>query len=164
MLNVINSAIVTIIQCCHPTHVSNTGRTSKHALAICTKPLARQGVLLWYLDRVLDTEGGVHDRSTPAYAGGSPAAELLRAHSPPLHAHRCRVRKILPQVARSAGSRTCSDVSSASAQRAEACMGNDPGSTVGSEVPLHADTEADLVRSGSYQAQGAAQASYSLEP
>jgi hypothetical protein len=33
------------------------------ALAICTKPLARQGMPLWHLVRVLDTEGGVHDTS-----------------------------------------------------------------------------------------------------
>src|SRR5271165_5831463 len=54
------------------------------ALAICTKPLARQGMVLWRLDRVLDTEGGVHDTATPAHAGGSPATELLRTHSSPL--------------------------------------------------------------------------------
>ena len=29
--------------------------------AICTNPLAREGMLLWHLDRVLGTEGGVHD-------------------------------------------------------------------------------------------------------
>jgi hypothetical protein len=57
-----------------------------------------------------------------------------------------------------------SDIPSASAQRAEACLGNDPGSPIGTEVPLHADPEADLVRSGDHQAQGAAQAAYSLEP
>ncbi len=73
------------------------------ASAICTKPLARQGMPLWHLDRVLDTEGGVHDTFTPAYAGGSPTAELLRAHGSTLHAHGCRVRKILSQVTRSTG-------------------------------------------------------------
>jgi integrase/recombinase XerD len=34
-------------------------------LAICTNPLAREGMHLWPLDRVLDTRGGVHDTSTP---------------------------------------------------------------------------------------------------
>jgi len=52
--------------------------------AICTKPLARQGMPLWHLDRVLDTRGGVHDTSTPAHAGRSPAAQLLRTHRAPL--------------------------------------------------------------------------------
>jgi len=28
---------------------------------ICTKPLARQGRPLWYLDRVMDAEAGVYD-------------------------------------------------------------------------------------------------------
>ena len=55
-----------------PTFGSNPASTS--ASAICTKPLARQGMLLWHLDRVLDTQGGVHDSSTPAHAGRSPAA------------------------------------------------------------------------------------------
>jgi len=45
--------------------------------AICTNPLAREGMVQWPLDRVLDTQGGVHDTSTPAHAGGSPAAQLL---------------------------------------------------------------------------------------
>jgi hypothetical protein len=50
---------------------------SVSALAICTNPLAREVMLLWRLDRVLDTQGGVHDSSTPAHAGGSAAAQLL---------------------------------------------------------------------------------------
>jgi hypothetical protein len=70
---------------------------SMSALAICTKPLARRVRVLWRLDRVLDTEGGIHDPSTPTHAGGSPATELLRTHSPPLHPHRCRVRNVLSQ-------------------------------------------------------------------
>ena len=45
-------------------------------MAICTKPLARQGMLLWRLDRVLGTEGGVHDTATPTHAGRSAAAQL----------------------------------------------------------------------------------------
>ena len=45
-------------------------------LAICTNPLAREGMHLCLLDRVLDTRGGVHDSSTPAHAGRSPAAQL----------------------------------------------------------------------------------------
>src|SRR5271170_7833441 len=60
----------------------------KRALAICTKPLARQDMLLRHLDRVLGTEGGVHDSLTPAHAGRSRAAQLLRTHDPPLHPHR----------------------------------------------------------------------------
>ena len=47
-------------------------------------------MLLWQLGRVLDTEGGVHDTSTPAHAGRSPAAQLLRTHDSPLHPHRPR--------------------------------------------------------------------------
>jgi hypothetical protein len=35
-------------------------RRSKCTLTICIKPLARQGMPLWHLDRVLDTQGGVH--------------------------------------------------------------------------------------------------------
>ena len=67
---------------------------SKCGLAICTKPLARQGMLLWILDRVLDTEGGVHDTATPTYAGGSPVTELLRTQGSPLHTHRCQTQLI----------------------------------------------------------------------
>ena len=63
-----------------------------------------------------------------------------------------------------AWSRAYSDVSSAFAQRTEAGLGNDPRGPLGTEVPLHADLEADLVRSGDHQAQGAAQAAHSLEP
>src|SRR5450756_113450 len=91
--------LVTTGQCTFPAPSVSTS-----TLAICTKPLARQGVLLWLLDRVLDTEGGVHDTVTPTHAGGSPATELLRTHSSPLHTHGCRVRNLLPQVARSARS------------------------------------------------------------
>jgi hypothetical protein len=57
-------------------------------LAICTKSLARQGMPLWHLDSVFDTQGGVHDTSTPTHAGGSSAAQLLRAHDPSLNPHR----------------------------------------------------------------------------
>src|ERR1700755_226811 len=105
-------------------------------------------MLLWRLDRVLDTQGGVYDTATPTHAGGSPATELLRAHGSPLHPHRCRVRNLLSQVPSSTRSRAYSDVSSAFAQRTEACLGNDPRGPVGAEVSLYADTEADLVRSG----------------
>src|SRR5947209_16229712 len=73
-------------------------QVSMSALAICTKPLARQGMPLWHLDRVLDTRGGVHDTSTPAHAGRPPAAQLLRTHCPSLYPHRCRVCEVLPQV------------------------------------------------------------------
>jgi hypothetical protein len=38
--------------------------------------------------------------------------------------------------------------------------GNPPVRPVGVEVPIHAHTEADLVRSGDHQAQGAPQAAY----
>ena len=62
------------------------------------------------------------------------------------------------------GPGACSHVSAVSAQRTEACLGNDSGRPVGAEVPLHADAEADLVRSGDHQAQGAPQAAYGLEP
>src|SRR4051794_32298642 len=62
---------------------------SMSALAICTNPLAREGMRLWPLDRVLDTRGGVHDSSTPAHAGRPPAAQLLRTHGSPLHPYRC---------------------------------------------------------------------------
>src|ERR1700733_11742573 len=102
---------------------------------------------LWHLDRVLDTEGGVHDTSTQTHAGRSPAAQLLPTYDPPLHPYGCRVCKILPQVTRSTRPRTRSYVSAVSAQRTEAGLGNHPGSPVGAEVSLHADPEADLVRS-----------------
>jgi len=42
-----------------------------------------------YLDRVLDTQGGVHDTSTPAHAGRSPAAQLFRTHDSSLHRDCC---------------------------------------------------------------------------
>src|SRR5271167_3955959 len=61
---------------------------SMSELAICTNPLAREVMLLWHLDRVLGTQGGVHDTSTPAHAGRSPAAQLLRTHDSSLHPHR----------------------------------------------------------------------------
>src|ERR1700733_14961066 len=111
---------------------------------------------LWHLDRVLDTEGGVHDTSTQTHAGRSPAAQLLPTYDPPLHPYGCRVRKILPQVTRSTRARARSHVSAVSAQRTEAGLGNHPGSPV--------DAEADLVRSGDHQAEGPPQAAYGLEP
>ena len=42
--------------------------------------------------------------------------------------------------------------------------GNDSGRSIGAEVPLFTDTEADLVRSGDHQAQGAPQAANGLAP
>src|SRR5271170_2935619 len=67
----------------------HAGLARRAALAICTNPLAREGMLLWHLDRVLGTQGGVHDLPTPAHAGRSPAAQLLRTHDPSLHPYRC---------------------------------------------------------------------------
>jgi len=59
-----------------------TMASSIRALAVCAKPLSRQGTPLWDLDKVLDTEGGVHDTTTPTHAGKSQAAQLLRTHDP----------------------------------------------------------------------------------
>jgi hypothetical protein len=63
------------------------GHISVSASAICTKPLARQ--LQWPLDGVLDTEGGVHDSPTPAYAGRFPAAQLLAPHDSVVYQDSC---------------------------------------------------------------------------
>jgi hypothetical protein len=60
-------------------------RMSMSELAICTNPLAREVLFLWHLDRVMDTQGGVHDSSTPAHAGRSPAPQLFRTHDSSLH-------------------------------------------------------------------------------
>jgi len=124
-------------------------------LAICTNPLAREVMPLWHLDRVLDTQGGVHDSPTSAHARRSAAAQLLRTHDPSLHPHRRLVRQVLSQVTRSAGPGARSHVSAVSAQRTEAGLGNDSRGQIGTEVPLHAHPEADLVRSRGDQAQGA---------
>jgi len=58
--------------------VSHGQRFSKHAQAICTNPLAREVMPLWHLERVLGTEGVVHDTTTPTHAGGYPPTQLLR--------------------------------------------------------------------------------------
>src|SRR5271170_957183 len=71
-----------------PRRLLRTYSTSMSALAICTNPLAREVMPLWHLDRVLDTQGGVHDSPTSAHAGRSAAAQLLRTHDPSLHPHR----------------------------------------------------------------------------
>jgi hypothetical protein len=78
----------------------------KRELAICTKPLARQVMPLWPLDRVLDTQGGVHDTSTPTHAGRSSAAQLLRTHDPSLHplvqGQQCTVLSVRCRIEQSA--------------------------------------------------------------
>jgi hypothetical protein len=56
----------------------SAGVDTMSVLAICTKPLARQGMPLWRLDRVLNTRGGVHDTSASAHAGRSPASTHFR--------------------------------------------------------------------------------------
>jgi hypothetical protein len=42
--------------------------------------------------------------------------------------------------------------------------GHPPVRPVGVEIPVHAHAEADLIRSGDHQPQGAAQAAHGLEP
>src|SRR5271157_6056755 len=77
----------TLVADCHIDFpITDLGSISE--LAICPNPLAREVMPLWHLDRVLDTQGGVHDSSTSAHAGRSPAAQLLRTHDSPLHPHR----------------------------------------------------------------------------
>jgi hypothetical protein len=43
-------------------------------------------------------------------------------------------------------------------------MGNHSGSALDTEVPLHEDAEADLVRSRDHQAEGTPQAAYVCTP
>jgi hypothetical protein len=56
--------------------------------AICTKPLAREVTLLWRLDRVLDTLGGVHGSEL----------NLMISPCPGCHAKVGRTRVVLSEM------------------------------------------------------------------